>query len=184
MEFLTTDQWNEDLWDMVKDIYFEAFKNHSPKPETIIRNMFAKRLCSLHVVIEGTHTVAMALTGSIRDSRILLIDYLAVEKEYQNRGIGKGLNKYIREWAVAHKKFDTILIEVESEKIIDNIARIRFWEKCGYLLLKDYTHQYIWVPELYQAMYISLQKGGKVTFTGQELFKYIESFHKASFRRR
>jgi hypothetical protein len=64
MEFISTDRWNSNLWNSVDGIYQEAFGGNGAKPVSIIRNMFEKHLCVLHILIEGKDAVAMALTGS------------------------------------------------------------------------------------------------------------------------
>ena len=183
MEFFTADQWDETLWLKVKEIYDEAFSGHGGKPEKIIRNMFAKGICFLHFALEGSDVVGMALTGSLGCSEILIIDYLTVRKEMRGRGFGKEFFKYIKAWAAEQGRYKRILIEVECENTTENIARINFWKKCGFILADEYTHHYIWVPEPYQAMVLCLRKDSRVPLNGEDLFKYITAFHKESFRK-
>lgn len=182
MDLLTTEQWDEVLWDSVKDIYNEAFGEG--KPERIIRNMFEKHLCSLHVAMLGDAAVAVALTGSIKGSRILLIDYLAVRIDFRGLGTGKDFVKKIKEWAVLEAEYDYILLEAECEKTPENLSRIFFWEKCGFKLNDDYIHHYIWVPEPYMAMTLRLHNDSKIPDSGKTLFKYIEKFHKKCFQQK
>jgi len=84
-------------------------------------------------------------------------------------------------WAQSSGLYDTIIIEVEADKNPENLARIYFWEKCGFILT-EYVHDYIWVPEIYQAMYLPLVPDTSTLKNGKELFKFIERFHKASFQ--
>ncbi|MGX6445145.1 GNAT family N-acetyltransferase [Neobacillus sp. K501] len=182
MDFITTEQWDEATWDKAKSIYQDAFADHGGKPEKIIRNMFKNQLCSLHVAMKGCDVTAMALTGSIKDSRILLIDYLAVRKIYRGYGIGRKLVKYIEKWGLLKAEYDSILLEAECENTPKNLDRILFWEKCGFNLIDDYVHHYIWVPEPYMAMVRELHDEIRILESGKTLFKYIEKFHKKSFR--
>ncbi|MGG3563202.1 GNAT family N-acetyltransferase [Neobacillus rhizosphaerae] len=180
MNFKTYDEWNEDTWAEAGFIYKQAFKDKGAKPEEIIRNMFQKGICYLHIGFLGDQIVAIALTGKLNEMDALLVDYLAVHPDFQNQGLGKKMVNYIREWSLSN--FDALIIEVEAEKIPENIKRIHFWQKCGFVLT-DYIHHYIWVPEPYQAMYVQTKSTHK-EFTGEELFKHIGKFHKASFQKK
>lgn len=181
MEFMTIDHWDEALWDKVKGIYKVAF-SHGAKPEKIIRNMFAKDMCSFHTAKIGDQVFAMALTGSVRGS--LIIDYLAVHQEMRQQGIGKELCNYIKKLAVAEGDFGKIIIEVESGPDPHNQQRIRFWESCGFTLADDYVHLYIWVPEPYQAMWLNLRGNRGNLQSGKRLFRDIQAFHRESFRQK
>ncbi|SEM19226.1 Ribosomal protein S18 acetylase RimI [Mesobacillus persicus] len=181
MKFLTTNVWDETLWLNIKDIYYEAFPDHGAKPEKIIRNMFEKGLCTFHIGIEENKPVAMALTGSTKESQYLIIDYLAVKKANQRQGIGNELSLYIKNWAVNQQSFQSILLEVEAEKASENLNRIHFWESCGFILLNDYIHHYIWVPEPYLAMVLPLHQTSPPS-SGKEAFNHITNFHRQSFK--
>jgi GNAT superfamily N-acetyltransferase len=182
LDFITTEQWDESIWEKGKSIYQEAFAKHGGKSEKIIRNMFEKQLCSLHVAVVGSNEAAMALTGSIKGSRILLIDYLAVRNDLQGNGIGKEFVKSIKKWAILKAEYDFILLEAECENTHENLKRIQFWKNCGFKLIDDYVHQYIWVPEPYMAMVYEIHDDIRLPESGKTLFQYIEKFHKNSFR--
>jgi GNAT superfamily N-acetyltransferase len=185
MEFMTSFQWDEALWQKVSKIYHEAFGEHSPKPDKIIRNMFAKCICQLHVAFEDESVVAMALTGTNRlnlDSGILIIDYFAVEKDLRGSGIGREFFEYIKKWVISQKVFFRILLEVECENNFENHSRINFWKKCGFKLIDHYSHHYVWVPEPYQALVYNFQDATEFKLNGEEWFKNIADFHKESFR--
>ena len=181
MEFMTINEWDEAIWQYAKPIYQEAFGNHA-KPEKIIQNMFAKGICQLHLASEETIPVGMALTGATLGSRILIIDYLAVRRIRRVQGIGREVFDYIKNWAVSQDNYDFMLLEVECENKPENLARIHFWEKCGFELKADYIHHYIWVPEPYQVMVLELGTDTGLSFSGKEWFEFIEAFHKKSFR--
>lgn len=183
MEFFTTDTWDEVLWQKIKPIY-EASFDHGAKPEKIIRNMFAVKLCSFHVAMEGTKVLAFALTGSTNRLQTLVIDYLAVREDLRKSGLGRELLTYIKQWAEEQESYEQILIEVECDKNPENQGRIHFWQNCGFRLLDDYTHHYIWVPEPYQAMWFGLKKGRAHVMHGGECFKIIVAFHKECFRKK
>lgn len=181
MEFLTIDQWDEKLWEKASFIYFQAFQDKGCKPEKIIRNMFKKRICVLHLAIENSEVVAMALTGMLYGGESLLIDYLAVLKEVRGKGIGYRFVEYLKQWCKSNGQFSSILVEIESDLTPENIARQSFWIKCGFTLT-DYIHHYIWVPEPYRTMFVNLYDKSELPEDGEKLFEYIGQFHKESFQ--
>ena len=89
--------------------------------------------------------------------------------------------EYMKTWSASTNKFDGIVIEVEAEKTAENLARIQFWEKCGFTLTQ-YIHHYRVVPEPYQAMFIKLVPEAVLPEKGEDFFAYIERFHQKSFR--
>lgn len=179
MEFRTVDYWDEELWKKGSMIYYQAFGEHG-KSEKIIRNMFQKQICYLHVIEQDSTVIAIAITGKLKEVRALLIDYLAVKQDVRNQGIGLQFMDFLKIWCLTEGRFDSMIIEVEAERTSENLARIRFWEKCGFTLT-DYIKKYIWVPEPYQAMYHNLHHNAKLPSDGETLFQYIAQFHKQSF---
>jgi GNAT superfamily N-acetyltransferase len=180
MEFYTIDYWDELKWQQVSPIYSQAFSEKGAKPEKIIRNMFRKGLCYLHVGTENDQVKVMSLTGRLNGVQSLLIDYLAVREEDRGKGNGLKMMEYISSWSLTDDQFTSHLIEVESEETPENLARIAFWKKCGFQLT-DYIHHYIWVPEPYLAMYHKLDPSSTLPVDGKQLFKYISQFHKTSY---
>jgi GNAT superfamily N-acetyltransferase len=182
MEFITTKQWDEDLWKKTRDIYNVAFGEHATKPEKIIRNMFANNLSTLHVLMENDEVLAMALTGSMPGSSVLLLDYLAVPKGLRGHGIGKEICDYVIDWARSEHQFKRILVEVECDETPENKARIHFWEKCGFQLLDDYQHCYKWGPQNYMAMVLYLKNKPAAPLKGEDCLIYMATFHKESYK--
>jgi ribosomal protein S18 acetylase RimI-like enzyme len=180
VKFITIDHWDEELWKKAKVVYEEAFGKSGAKSEKIIRNMFAKGICFLHILFVDDEAVGMAITGKLKNTQALLIDYLAVRIENRKKGIGQKLLDYIKEWSQSEQQLEAIIIEVESERTLENLARIHFWQKNEFQLT-DYIHHYIWVPEPYQAMYCMLEPNAKIPLNGEALFQLIIQFHKVSF---
>jgi ribosomal protein S18 acetylase RimI-like enzyme len=181
MEFLTVDHWEEELWGKWRVVYEEAFANHNPKSEKIIRNMFQNQTCHFHFAMDGAAVCAIALSGKLPGTHLLLIDYLAVRASLRKRGIGKSMVDYLKRWASKYGEFECILIEVEAEKSEENLARIHFWKKCGFTLTQ-YIHHYKVVPEPYQAMYLKLVPKAILPEKEEEFFQYMGNFHRKSFR--
>jgi GNAT superfamily N-acetyltransferase len=182
MDFFTIDYWDEQTWSDVETVYQQAFPEHGRKTTAIIRKMFEKKLCFLHGLRDQSGVIAMALTGKLDGVNVLLIDYLAVHYKKRNKGIGQTLMNDIKEWAKNECRYDGIIIEVECEPTETNHKRILFWEKCGFHLVTDYTHHYIWVPEPYQAMYLTFSESKPFPSDGKTLFQSITNFHRKAYR--
>lgn len=180
MEIISVSTWDDDLWQDVSSLYLEAFGDKGAKPVKIIKNMFSQGIAELHVGYSNSLPIAMALAGKLVRDRVMIIDYLTVSDKERGHGLGKQFVAYLQQKA-ALDGFKTLIIETESNETPEDRRRIRFWESCGFLLT-DYVHHYIWVPETYQAMYVSLTSDAR-KFTGEELFLYINEFHRRSFRR-
>ncbi|MGV3466336.1 MAG: GNAT family N-acetyltransferase [Heyndrickxia sp.] len=179
MEFQTVETWDELLWNDAEKIYEDAFPAHSRKKRTIIQKMFEQKMCFLHIAYNENEMVAMALSGKVDNPEILILDYIAVKKNYQHHGIGRKFVEYIKNWSKKYEKFSIIVVEVEADEGPINEKRIEFWTKCDFRLT-DYVHSYIWVPEKYKAMYYTLISS--IPPEGQELFSYITEFHKKGYR--
>lgn len=179
MKVKTVDIWNDELWQDVSSLYIEAFGDKGAKPVKIIKNMFAQGIAELYVGYNESAAVAMALTGRLASDKVMIIDYLAVSENERGHGLGKQLVEYLRQKAIA-AGYQKLLIEAESEETPENKRRIQFWQSCGFVLT-EYVHHYIWVPETYHAMYLPLTADSKKT-TGEELFVFINAFHRLSFR--
>lgn len=185
LKYKTISSWDEQLWEQASIIYEEAFRDHSPKSDAIIRNMFVHNLCYLHVVInEREHTapvIGMAISGKLPLLHSCLIDYIAISKKHRNNGYGSMLVNYIKNWAITTIKYDGMIVEVEADNTEINKKRINFWEKCGFQQT-NYIHKYIWVPEPYMAMYQRLSHYSTIPANGVELFKHIGTYHKKCFQ--
>jgi GNAT superfamily N-acetyltransferase len=180
VRFITVDQWDDGLWEKANTVYEEAFGKSGAKTEKIIRNMFTKGICFLHILFVDDDAIGMAITGKLKHTRYLLIDYLAVRFDNRRHGVGKRLLDYIKEWSKLEHQLEAIIIEVESDPTPENLARIKFWQKNEFQLT-DYIHHYIWVPEPYLAMYCLLDAQAKIPKNGEALFQLIVQFHKESF---
>ncbi|RSK27540.1 GNAT family N-acetyltransferase [Bacillus sp. HMF5848] len=180
MKMVTLDQWDEETWKLVAPLYEEAFGTSSAKPKHVIQHMLSTNLGYLHVLYEHEKAIAMAITGIVNNGHLLIIDYLTVLSSYRSQGKGRKVFELIKVWGQTKKSVSNIIIEVEAEPTPSNLARIRFWEKCGFILT-EYIHSYKWVPETYQAMFLEIRKDSSFPKKGEDLFKFITLFHKASF---
>lgn len=179
MNIKTFNRFDEVIWNDAGPLYFQAFGDKGAKPVKVIKHMLDQGIADLHVCYKGNTAVGMALTGKLSTNRVMIIDYLAVSKDERGQGLGQQLVKDIQKKALA-EGYRNLLIETEAEDTPDNKGRVQFWQSCGFLLT-DYVHQYIWVPEAYQAMYFPLTSQLR-EITGEELFGYLNTFHRLSFK--
>jgi GNAT superfamily N-acetyltransferase len=182
LNFTTTTEWDEALWERVEPVYDQAFPQEGRKSDAIIRRMFQRGIAQLHTASSGEAMIGMAITGIDRDIEALLIDYLAVRTDYRSKGLGGLFLNYIRNWAQTDAGCRGIFIEVEAEPGEANLRRIGFWERYGFHLT-DYVHQYVWVPEPYRAMYCNFDPARPLPDDGRTLFRSITNFHQRAYLR-
>jgi len=182
MEIRMTNNWDEQLWQLAEPIYDQSFPAEGRKTDAIIRRMLERGIGQLHVGFEDGQAQAMALTGRSDDGKAILIDYLAVRADLRGHGVGHSFFAALRRWAELGEQRSGIIIEVESEPTPDNLARIRFWQSCGFRLT-EYVHHYRWVPEPYHAMVLPFRTDAELPQDGEGLFRYINAFHAKAYRR-
>jgi len=182
MDIRMTDNWDEELWQLAEPIYDRAFPAEGRKTDAVIRRMLERGIGQLHVGIASGQPQAMALTGRSDDGKAILIDYLAVREDLRGQGVGRSFLAALRQWAERDEKRSGLIIEVESEPTPDNLARIRFWQSCGFRLTA-YVHHYRWVPEPYHAMFLPFRADSGLPPDGEGLFRYINAFHAKAYRR-
>ena len=184
LEWITYSHWDKNLWNAVEPIYREAFPSGA-KTEQILHSMLDRGIAQFHIGRVHDVIVAMAVTGLSGEGKdpMLVIDYLAVDKNQRGQGIGRQFLHRICEWAEKEYHVKGIIIEVEAGTTDTHAERIHFWERSGFILT-PYVHQYIWVPEPYQAMLLPLDPSIIIQDEGQSLFQHINSFHKKAYRQR
>lgn len=183
LEFITTAQWDKELWKLIEPVYREAFPSGA-KPERILHNMLDRGIAYMHAALRDGQAEAMAVTGFVGGTadRRLIIDYLAVHHQSRGEGLGSWFLNEIIAWAEQRHHPGGIIIEVEAGSSDIHNGRIHFWERNGFILA-PYIHQYIWVPEPYQAMLRPLKQGVAVKDNGESLFRYINNFHSKAYRK-
>lgn len=181
LDYRITEEWNESWWNEAERIYEQAFPLDGKKSREIIRRMFDKRMCQLHAIAQDSQMLGMALTGIDQQAGAVIIDYLAIHKDYRGKGYGRLMLDHIKSWARTITNCKGIIVEVEAEQTEENRLRVLFWERNGFLLT-EYVHAYIWVPEPYQAMYFNLGENDSLPDDGKQLFRSITKFHEKAYR--
>ncbi|WP_136606710.1 GNAT family N-acetyltransferase [Paenibacillus dokdonensis] len=182
MRHQVTEQWDEEMWLQAEPVYEEAFPEHGRKNKGIIVKMFERGLCELHVWYIQAAPVAMALTGTDSKESLLVIDYIAVSRHERGKGLGLACLEDLKRWAKS-RNCRGIVIEAEADPSEENAKRIAFWKKAGYTAT-DYVHTYIWVPETYKAMYVSLDVDSPIESddNGKNVFESILRYHEKAYR--
>ena len=118
-------------------LYEASMRRDFPPSElkslSAILNMLRRNSYDVLGAYDGESLLAYALMYRPQEGRIVLLDYLAVEPEWRNRGIGSmllhQLQEYYRETA------DVLMVECERPKAAPDEAearkRIRFYTKAG-----------------------------------------------------
>lgn len=184
LQFITIDKWDEALWKQMEQMYHEAFPSGA-KSKGILRSMLDRHIAYLHAGLNQQGKVAaLAVTGVVgkADDKILIIDYLTVGKELRGTGTGTWFLGQIRDWAVQEHSVRGIIIEAEAGTSDVHKERFHFWERNGFVLT-SYIHQYIWVPEPYQALLLPLDGTEQPPDDGEALFRYINAFHSKAYRK-
>ncbi|CAM4201364.1 GNAT family N-acetyltransferase [Paenibacillus tarimensis] len=182
MNWTLTEHWDEERWAQARVLYQQAFPSGA-KPEQVIRRMFQRRMCELHVGTDDAGPAAMALTGLSKDKHALLIDYLAVREDLRGHGWGEHLVSRIKQRAADVQRAKGVIVEIEADDNETNARRLSFWRRCGFAAT-DYVHQYIWVPEPYRALVCSFDPLHPLPVDGRQLFRYINDFHHRAFSSR
>lgn len=178
--------WDEELWSQIEPIYDDAFPEQGRKTKAIFQSAVNHGHGVLHAVLLGNDAVAMAFCGVSEESQALLIDYIAVARNWRGRGIGSALLDTLKDWA-ASLDLSGIIVEVEYNQ--DECAhpeaqtRIQFWLNHGFQLT-EYVHDYGWVPQRYQAMYCNFLVTNPLPDDGRTLFQFISRFHKSTYQYR
>ena len=124
----------------IRLLYANALSRDFPPSElkslSAILNMYHKGLYEVLGAYLNHQLVAYALLYCPHDDRFLLLDYLAVDPEFRNQGIGTALLKQLRSHYA--ERADALLIECErpiaAPDELEARKRIRFYMQVGAVL--------------------------------------------------
>lgn len=124
------------------------------KSLSAILDLYHKGVYDVLGAYQEEKLVAYALLYCPKDDRLVLLDYLAVEPLYRERGIGSELLSALREHYA--QDADVLMIECERPKAAPDEAearkRIRFYTRAGAVL----TSVRIWLFDVeYSILYLS-----------------------------
>ncbi len=127
---------NMELSDL--DVVFSKMKEDFPAKERApfnsIRVNLKRKIFEGFLLTEGNMDTAYCINTSSTDGNYQLINYLATSKERRGQGIGTILLEELKK-KYANKK--AIIVEVEPPTDNEKKARVRFYEKAGFIILND-----------------------------------------------
>lgn len=120
-------------------IYDESFPSNEKQPLSLIKKRITDKTSSLFVGLLHDNVVCMALLLDCKDLEFVLLDYMAVKKEFRNNNLGTCLFQYLSEKIKSLNKY--IIIETENNLFGNNKVlrrkRINFYLRNGAFLLKE-----------------------------------------------
>jgi GNAT superfamily N-acetyltransferase len=120
-------------------IYTTAFPVAEQQPLKRMKERLDKKLFSMYALKENKQVIGMAVVWKFKSAKILLLDYVAIDKKLR----GKGLGKIFLEWIInkALRKGEVIGIEIEhpgkGRNRIQRKNRLNFYLSCGAKVLEN-----------------------------------------------
>jgi len=120
-------------------IYNDSFPSNEKQPLSLIKKRITDKTSRLFVGLINDKVVCMALLLDCEDLEFVLLDYMAVEKEYRNNKLGTSLFKFLTDNIKSLNKY--MIIESENNLFGNNKVqrkkRINFYIRNGAYLLKE-----------------------------------------------
>jgi len=120
-------------------IYNDSFPSNEKQPLSLIKKRITDKTSSLFTGLINDKVVCMALLLDCEDLEFVLLDYMAVEKEYRNNKLGTSLFKFLTDNIKSLNKY--MIIESENNLFGNNKVqrkkRINFYIRNGAYLLKE-----------------------------------------------
>jgi len=133
-----SDTNHEDFKEAI-EIYNESFPSNERHKTSTIKERVAKGLYRVVVGRLKNEVVFMALFWPLRNTEFILFDYLAVKKNYRNRGIGTKFMENI--FDILNVKNKYFILEVENPDYGDNreqrARRVEFYKRHGAKQMKN-----------------------------------------------
>ena len=126
---------NNTQLESVKSLYLRAFPKNERKPFEIILEKQDKGYVEI-LVIEDNNANFMGFAITVTFSKLVLLDYFAIEENMRGKGIGSKIFTTLKK-QYQDKKF---FLEIESTKITssnkkERIFRKKFYEQCGMIIM-------------------------------------------------
>jgi len=121
------------------DIYKSSFPSNETRPaEKVVKMLRDDKDYHLFVAIHNSSVVGISLLYAFRSLHIRLLDYMAVDPNYQRRGIGKELFRFtIQKLRSQIPLVIGLIMEIQKENVPDphdhlmRKDRIRFYRELG-----------------------------------------------------
>ena len=121
------------------NIYNESFPSNEKQPLSLIKKRITEKTSNLFVGLLNEEVICMALLWDFKDLEFVLLDYMAVDKEYRNNKFGASLFKFLTNTIESCNKY--MIIEVEDYLFGNNKElrkkRINFYIRNGAYVLNE-----------------------------------------------
>ena len=121
------------------NIYNESFPSNEKQPLSLIKKRITEKKSNLFVGLVNEEVICMALLWDFKDLEFVLLDYMAVDKEYRNNKFGTCLFKFLSNKLNSRNKY--MIIEVENYLFGNNKElrkkRINFYIRNGAYVLHE-----------------------------------------------
>lgn len=139
VKFYENNNTNHEDFKKAIEIYTESFPSNERHPPHTIKERVDKGLYRVFVGHLENEVAFMALFWPLRDTDFILFDYMAVKRNYQNKGIGTKFMKSIIDTLGMKDKY--LILEVENPDYGDNKEqrkrRVEFYTRHGARKMKN-----------------------------------------------
>jgi ribosomal protein S18 acetylase RimI-like enzyme len=169
------------------DIYLEAIPPSEQQQIDVIKERIIVKKEQLIIGQENGKVKCMAIIYPLQGTNYVLIDYLAIKREFRQQGIGSKLLRYIQD--TYSQKGIRLIGEVEDFNYGNNQEikkrRMRFYRRSGARVLKDVYYQ---MPPLQgnqptPMMLITFNSIGEDKIDGEEIKKIIKQIYYELYNR-
>lgn len=177
------------------EIYESSFPSNETRPSKEIEQMLkTDDNYHLYVFLNTNEVVGISLLYNFKDLHVGLLDYMAVTKGNQRKGIGTQLFNFTLKGFEANVLNGVgLLFEIQKENVLDErerdkrIRRIRFYERLGAKILEGVNYL---LPPLQpdvepEEMYLMIKPCVETSFLSKDsTVQYIEAIYSKIYKYR
>jgi len=124
---------NSDRWKIVESLYLKSFPANERQSIEKIIDRIEKGKIELIIVYHQDEAIGFALIWRVKNLKSIYLEYIAVEEDYQNRGVGKEIIKFLMNQLIPSEK---IIAEIEDYLFGENkqqrLRRYLFYKNLGF----------------------------------------------------
>jgi GNAT superfamily N-acetyltransferase len=141
LKFIEIKDVNHNDFKKAMKIYTESFPPNERQPVCTVRKRVKERLYRMFVGTLENKVVFMALLYPLKGTKFILLDYMATDTTFRNKGIGAKFVKNLLSELKDDISKEHIILEVENPKHGDNKEnrkrRIEFYKRLGAREIKN-----------------------------------------------
>lgn len=171
-----------DYQELKKDIYqyyLELFPRNERKTLHDLKKQYLKNILNFVKINKQNETIGFLIYVTLENNPIILLDYFAIYKQYQNQNYG---TQAIEQFQSFFTNYKGVYGEIEKEGLGKTeeenqirARRIKFWQNLGFHLLETDL-------ELYGVIYSPcLLKLNDTAYTEEEIISYAFQIYNALF---